>query len=92
MLISIKVCSFSKLYLPQKILVASLMSDSLILDRISVNFRKTYLSTISISRRGKLMRQLDADTTFFHWSVNVSTIRYRFVYCHTYAALRVEVV
>ena len=71
-LILIKVWSFSKLYLQQKILVASLMSDSLSLDRIFVNLRKTYLLTTRIPCRGKLLRQLDADTAFFHWPMNVS--------------------
>ena len=71
-LIFIKVYSFSKLYLQQKILVASLMNDSLSLDRILVNLRKTYLLTTRIPCSGKLLRQLDTDTTFFHWPMNVS--------------------
>ena len=49
---SIKVYSFSKLYLQQKILVASLMGDFLSLDRIFINFRKTYLLTTRIYLAG----------------------------------------
>ena len=71
-LMFIKVCSFRKLHIQQKILVASWISESLSLDRISINFTKIYLLTIRIPCRGQLMQQLDADTTFFHWPLNVS--------------------
>ena len=91
MLMFIKVYSFNKLYLKQKVFVASLISGSLSLDRISVNFRKTcrklYGYPAGVNLCASWMQILFS-------SIGPRTprpMRYIFVSCHTYATLRVGV-